>query len=69
MRRLISEYHDNELGDEEKEAVESHIAICGECYGEFVEMRSLTNRLRRALRPYRFTAADKAALMERLAGE
>jgi anti-sigma factor RsiW len=67
MRRLISEYHDDELSDEERQTVEHHILICGECYKEFAEMGALTRRLKRALRPYRFTAEDKQALLDRLA--
>jgi len=69
MRRLISEYHDNELGDEEKQAVENHIVFCGECYKEFVEMGALTRKLKCALRPYRFTPEDKQALLDRLASQ
>jgi len=69
MRRLISEYHDDELSDEERRTVERHILFCGECYSEFVEMKALTKRLKRALRPFRFTPEDRQALLDRLAGE
>jgi anti-sigma factor RsiW len=69
MRRLISEYHDNELEEGEKQAVENHIVFCADCYREFVEMGALTDRLKRALRPYRFSAEDKRALLDRLASE
>lgn len=69
MRRLISEYHDDELSDEERRTVERHILFCGECYNEFVEMEALTKRLKHALRPFRFTPEDRQALLDRLAGE
>lgn len=69
IRLLISEYFDNELTDEEKQTVENHIVFCGPCYKEFVEMRALIGKLKRALAPYRFTAQDKEALWDRLQGE
>ena len=69
MRLLISEYFDDELSDEERQAVESHIVICGPCYKEFVEMRALVGKIKRALAPYRFAAQDKDALLDRLQNE
>ena len=68
MRMLISEYFDDELSDEEKRAVENHIVFCGPCYKEFVEMRALVGKLKLALAPYRFTAQDKEALLDKLPG-
>ena len=69
MRILISEYVDGELSDEEKQKVEDHIVVCGACYREFVEMKTLVGKLKRALAPYRFTDRDKQTLLRRLQSE
>lgn len=41
IRELLGRYIDNELGDEERKAVQQHLSICPDCAGELEALKSI----------------------------
>jgi anti-sigma factor RsiW len=57
----LGRYHDDELPDDARRAVERHLAGCPACAGELAQLRALSGRLRAGPWP-RLSAPDRAEL-------
>jgi len=49
--QLLGAYHDRELGDEQREAVEAHLSGCKQCQAELADLSALSSWLVTAATP------------------
>jgi predicted anti-sigma-YlaC factor YlaD len=66
IENLLSEYMDDQLNEEEKQIIETHLAACSDCNHRLTELRSLRKQILDAYMPIEIPSMIEDIVMEKI---